>query len=68
MEILQQGNAKTRKSWIAKWIAEYILIGCQNYERINGVAMNSFSAYPSEEEIILCDGCDMFALSVDSNV
>ena len=28
----------------------------------------AYSAYPSEEEILLCDGCDMFALSVDSNV
>ena len=28
----------------------------------------AYSAYPSEEEILLCDGCDMFALSVDSNI
>ena len=28
----------------------------------------AYSAYPSEEEILLCDGCDMFALAVDTNV
>ena len=28
----------------------------------------AYSAYPSEEEVLLCDGCDMFALSVDKNV
>ena len=51
-------------------VSVLFVIGCQNYERINGVAMNNeaYSAYPCEEEILLCDGCDMFALSVDSNI
>ena len=53
-----------------EFISVLFVIGCQNYERINGFVMNNeaYSAYPSEEEILLCDGCDMFALSVDSNV
>ena len=28
----------------------------------------AYSSYPSEAEVLLSDGCDMFVLAVDSNV
>ena len=28
----------------------------------------AYSSYPSEAEVLLCDGCDVFVLAVDKNV
>ena len=47
----------------------YVLI-CQNYEGINGMSMSddSTSAYPAEAEVLLCEGCQIHVLAVDTEV
>ena len=51
-------------------LATLFVIGCQNYKRIDGFFLNSeaYSSYPREKEVLLCDGCDMFILAVDSGI
>ena len=43
------------------------VISCQNYRKISGITMNNeaYSAYPSEAEVLLCEGCAVFVLTVD---
>ena len=46
------------------------VIACQNYRGISGMTLDdeSFSAYPGEAEVILCEGCRMHVLAVDTAV
>ena len=51
-------------------IPTLFVITCQNYNGIFGMTMNNeaYSSYPSEEEILLCEGCSLYVLAVDTNV
>lgn len=46
------------------------VVACQNYKGIDAVTMDSeaYSAYPSESEILFCEGSRMFVLAVDTGV
>lgn len=46
------------------------VIACRNYRGFNGMVMNNeaYSSYPSESEVLLMEGCDMWILAVDHNV
>ena len=46
------------------------VIACQNYVRITGLTMNNeaYTAYPSESEVLLTEGCDINVLAVDYGV
>ena len=46
------------------------VVGIQNSYKFNGMSMNSeaYTAYPAEGEILLCEGCPVFVLSVDTEV
>ena len=46
------------------------VFACLNYERINGMTMNNeaYRAYPSESEVLLCEGCGIFVLGIDYGV
>lgn len=47
-------------------IPTLFVIACQNFKRIQGMAMNNeaYSAYPSEAEVLLMEGCEVFILDV----
>lgn len=51
-------------------IPTLFVIICQNYRGINGIFMNNeaYTAYPSESEVLLSEGCKMFVLAVDRGV
>ena len=46
------------------------VIACRNYLGINGITMNNeaYSAYPSEAEVLLADGCFVDVLALDYEV
>ena len=46
------------------------VIACQNYRFITGLTMNNeaYTAYPSEAEVLLCEGCRIHVLGVDYGV
>lgn len=52
------------------FVPTIFVFACRNYEKIQGMTMNSeaYSAYPSESEVLLCEGCEVFVLAVDRDV
>ena len=46
------------------------VIACQNYIKISGLTTNNeaYTAYPSEAEVLLTEGCEINVLAVDYNV
>ena len=46
------------------------VIACQNYLGFRGLTMNNevFTAYPSESEVFLTEGCDIYVLAVEDGV
>ena len=51
-------------------IATLFVIACQNFFSIRGVTMNNqaLTAYPSEGEVLMMEGCLMYVLAVDKGV
>ena len=51
-------------------IPTLFVIACQNYSGIDGMTMNNeaYTAYPSESEVLLAEGCGIIVLGVDYNV
>lgn len=50
--------------------ATLFVIGCRNYQLIFGMTVSNeaYSAYPSEAEVLLSDGCAVHVLAVDMAV
>ena len=48
----------------------FFVFACQNYWRITGLTMNNeaYTAYPSEDEVLLCEGCPINVLGIDYGV
>ena len=46
------------------------VIACGNYRGISGLTMNNeaYTAYPSEAEVLLCEGCPIHVLGIDFKV
>lgn len=46
------------------------VIACLNYNSVTGITMNNeaHTAYPSEAEVLLCEGCRVYVLAVDKDV
>jgi len=46
------------------------VIACANCYGIRGLTMNNeaYTAYPSESEVLLTEGCDIYVLAVDHDV
>ena len=46
------------------------VFACGNYKMINGMTMNNeaYTAYPSESEVLLYEGCGINVLSIDYGV
>ena len=46
------------------------VFACQNYINVSGLTMNNeaYTAYPSEAEVLLCEGCEIWVLGVDKSV
>ena len=46
------------------------VIAFANYDRIQGLTMNNeaYTAYPSEAEVLLTEGCSIYVLAVDFGV
>ena len=51
-------------------IPTLFVINCRNYDGIAGMALNNeaYTAYPSECEVLLAEGCAVFVLTVDRDV
>lgn len=51
-------------------IPTVFVIGCRNFLGIQGMTMNNeaYTAYPSEAEVLLCDGTLMIIMAVDRAV
>ena len=51
-------------------IPTLFVIACENYSGIDGMTMNNeaYTAYPSESEVLLAEGCRIDVLGVDYNV
>ena len=43
------------------------VVSCQNYKAFQGFRLNnpSYTAYPYEEEVLLCEGCEVIVLSIN---
>ena len=46
------------------------VFACTNYTMITGMTMNNeaYTAYPSESEVLLCEGCKIYVLGIDYGV
>ena len=46
------------------------VIAFKNYDFISAMTMNNeaYSAYPSEAEVLLCEGCPVYVLAVDRGI
>ena len=48
----------------------FFVFACQNYRSIDGLTMNNeaYTAYPFEDEVLLCEGCPINVLGIDYGV
>ena len=55
---------KTSKKNTQSRIPTLFVISCQNYSNFNGFRLNNpaYTAYPYEEEVLLCEGCEVVIL------
>ena len=46
------------------------VFACTNYNGISGMTMNNeaYTAYPSEAEVLFCEGCGIYVLGIDYGV
>lgn len=46
------------------------VISCQNYDSFPGIRLNhkNYTLYPHEEEILLCEGCEVWVLDVEVDI
>ena len=54
----------------AEDIAVLFVICCRNYQSPAGIRMNNeaYTSYPSEKEVLLCEGCELYVSGIERNV